>query len=66
MEIKTPLIIKEALGEEVYNLFEEYRIKYHNPNRTIKLYMSEESYNYWMDALKEDYKNQLENGKTKS
>ena len=56
MEVKTPLIIKEALGEEVYEMFEKYR-KSLPPaeNRSIKIWTSEEGKRLFEEAIKEEY-----------
>lgn len=57
MEVKTPLIIKEALGEEIYNMFEEYRKKYPRTEEDykVKIWTSERGRKLFEEAVTEEY-----------
>lgn len=55
MEVKTPLIIKEALGKEVYEMFEKYRKSLPSVEKSIKIWTSEEGKRLLEEAIKEEY-----------
>lgn len=50
----TPLIIKETLGQEIYDLFEKYR-KQPKEDRTIHIICSAEGQRIFEDAIKQEY-----------
>jgi hypothetical protein len=53
MRVKTPNIIKEVLGEEIYNQLEEH-FKDHVPNLTFKIFTNKEGYENFKEALKNE------------
>jgi len=63
MYVKTPLIIKETLGQEVYDMFEEYRKQYafSISNRAIHIWTSTEGERLINEAILEEWKSQKGN-----
>ena len=55
MQVKTPLIIKDVLGQQVYDLFEKYRKSLSPPDLTIRLWTNAEGKRLLEEAIKKEY-----------